>query len=176
MEQEMTRRIDLIIIHCADTPNGRTLYTGKAGDKNFVTPVQEIDGWHRARGFKRMPQWRAKQNQNLTSIGYHFVIYTRGAVATARHVDEIGAHVQGYNATSLGICLIGRDQFSIEQWNALKSLVEGLQKQYPQARVVGHYSLSKAKTCPNFDVAEWLQAGRLPLANRLYNPEPGAIA
>lgn len=172
----MARKIDTIVIHCSDSPNGRTLFTGKLGDSNLVTPVQEIDNWHRARDFKRLPEWRAKQNPNLSSIGYHFVIYTRGAVATGRHVDEVGAHAVGYNATSLGICLVGCDAFSIEQWNALKGLVEALKKQYPQARVVGHHALNKDKTCPNFDVAEWLQAGCFPLSNRLYNPEPGAIA
>lgn len=153
----MTRRIDLIIIHCADSPNGLSF------------TAQDIDNWHRERGWARMPQWRAKQNPNLTSIGYHFVIGAQGWLETGRHADEIGAHVQGYNANSLGICLIGRDQFSAEQWNALKSLVEKLQIQYPQARVVGHRSLATYKSCPNFDVQAWLQAGRLPLAKQIYN-------
>ncbi|WP_435626949.1 N-acetylmuramoyl-L-alanine amidase [Candidatus Ferrigenium straubiae] len=172
----MARNIDTIIIHCSDSPNGRTLFTGKPGEKGFTTPVQEIDNWHRERGFKRHPEWRARFNPELTSIGYHFVVYARGAVATGRHQGEVGAHCRGYNAASLGICMIGRDQFTIEQWNALKQLVEGLQKQYPQARVTAHRDLNKDKTCPNFDVAEWLKQGLLPLANRLYNPEPGAVA
>lgn len=171
----MARKIDTLVIHCSDSPNGRTLFTGVPGQRGFVTPVMEIDAWHRQRGFKRQPEWRAKQNPTLTSIGYHFVVYTRGAVATGRHVDEIGAHVQGYNASSIGICLVGRDQFSLEQWDALKQLVEGLKKQYPAARVVGHCQLNPAKTCPNFDVAEWLAQGCLPLANRLFNPE-GVVA
>jgi hypothetical protein len=172
----MARRIDTIVIHCSDSPNGRTLFTGKQGKPGFTTPVQEIDNWHRAHGFNRLPEWRRIQNPGLTSIGYHFVVYTRGVVATGRHIDEIGAHVAGYNAASIGICLIGRDAFSIEQWNALKALVEGLQAKYTGARVVGHRSLNTDKTCPNFDVAAWLKDGRLPLASRLYNPEPGAIA
>jgi hypothetical protein len=172
----MARKIDTIVIHCSDSPNGRTLFTGSLGKPGFVTPVQEIDSWHRQRGFKRQPEWRARQNSTLTSIGYHFVVYTRGVVATGRHIDEVGAHAVGYNATSLGICMVGRDQFSIEQWNALKSLVESLQAKYSGARVVAHHDLNKDKTCPNFDVAEWLRAGRLPLANRIYEPEPGAVA
>jgi hypothetical protein len=172
----MARKIDTIVIHCSDSPNGRTLFAGDPSKPGFITPVMEIDNWHRARDFKRLPEWRKKQNPNLTSIGYHFVVYTRGAVATGRHVDEVGAHAAGYNATSLGVCLVGRDQFTIEQWNALKQLVDGLQKQYPQARVIGHCALNQDKTCPNFDVAEWLKAGCLPLANRIYEPETGAVA
>jgi N-acetyl-anhydromuramyl-L-alanine amidase AmpD len=151
------RKIETIIIHCSDSPNGRTLFTGKLGDKNFTTPVQEIDRWHRERDFKRLPLWRAKQNPELSSIGYHFVIYTRGAVASGRHVDEIGAHCQGYNATSIGICLIGRDAFTSAQWLALAKLVESLKKSNPTARVVAHHDLNAAKTCPNFNVAAWLE-------------------
>lgn len=172
----MARKIDLIVIHCSDSPNGRTLFTGDPSKRGFVTPVMEIDRWHAQRGFKRQSEWRKRQNPSLAAIGYHFVIYTRGAVATGRHVDEIGAHAVGYNATSIGICLVGRDQFTTEQWSELKGLVEVLQAQYPNARVVGHRNLNSAKTCPNFDVSEWLKVGRLPLANRIYNPEPGAIA
>lgn len=156
----MTRKIGLIVIHCADSPNGHPF------------TAQDIDSWHRERGFERMPQWRARQNPNLTSIGYHFVIGAQGALETGRHSDEIGAHVQGHNANSLGICLIGRDQFSLEQWNQLGSLVEQLQIQYPQARVVGHRSLSLVKTCPNFDVQAWLQADLLPPVDQIY-PQGG---
>lgn len=170
------RKIERIVIHCSDSPNGRTLFTGKPSDRNYTTPVMEIDAWHKARGFKRLPNWRSRQNPGLSAIGYHFVIYTHGLVETGRHIDEVGAHVEGYNATSIGICLVGKDQFTIEQWNALKQLIERFQSVCPQAIVIGHGSLNKQKTCPNFDVAAWLKAGRLPLANHLYNPAPGALA
>lgn len=191
----MARKIDLIVIHCSDSPNGRTLFTGKLGDAHFVTPVQEIDRWHAARGFKRQTQWREKQNPQLTSIGYHFVIYARGVVATGRHVDEIGAHAQGYNSASLGICMIGCDKFTRTQWDALRDWLCGMAKElesqrpYPSApkrfnsptpsealaifarlgvRVVGHRELNPDKTCPNFNVADWLARGMRPLADQLY--------
>ncbi len=172
----MARKIDLIVIHCSDSPNGRTLFTGDPSKRGFVTPVMEIDRWHAQRGFKRQPEWRKRQNPSLAAIGYHFVIYTRGAVATGRHLDEVGAHAVGYNATSIGICLVGRDAFSVEQWHSLQQLIESLKKQHPQARVVAHHALNKDKTCPNFDVAAWLASGLVPLANRIYEPEPGASA
>lgn len=169
------RKVDRIVIHCSDTPNGRTLFTGKPSDRNYITPVMEIDSWHKARGFKRLPNWRSRLNPGLSSIGYHYVVYTRGFVETGRHVDEIGAHAEGYNSTSIGICLIGRDQFTPEQWNALDHLVDSLREIYPQAKVVGHCQLNAAKTCPNFDVVAWLDSG-LPAANKIFNPESGATA
>lgn len=173
----MARKIDTIIIHCSDSPNGRTLFSGKLGDKSFVTPVQEIDRWHAQRGFERRPEWRRLHNPSLSSIGYHFVIYTRGAVATGRHVDEVGAHCQGYNATSLGICLIGKDAFTASQWLALKQLVESLKKTYPAAHVIAHHDLNSSKTCPNFNVAAWLESGMNPIATQTWiDPAEGETA
>ncbi len=202
MMRGMARKIDLIIIHCSDSPNGRTLFTGKLGDKNFCTPVQEIDRWHAQRGFKRQPQWRAKQNPGLSSIGYHFVIYTRGAVATGRHMDEVGAHCQGYNAASLGICLVGCDKFTRAQWDSLRDLLCGLAKSLEQqkpnpprrfnnpspaealaifaqlgVRVVGHREINPDKTCPNFNVADWLESAmKTPAGQILIDPAEGETA
>jgi hypothetical protein len=155
--------------------------------------VQEIDRWHAQRGFKRQQQWRDKQNPELTSIGYHFVIYINGAVATGRHLDEVGAHVSGHNANSIGICMVGRDTFTGEQWGALRDhlcgLAKALEQQRPNppkrfsaptpaealaifaqlgVRVVGHRELNPDKTCPNFNVADWLERGMNPSAAQTY--------
>lgn len=164
----MARDIDLIVIHCSDSPNGRTLFTGKPGDKNFTTPVQEIDRWHQERGFARADWWRLRHNPQLTSIGYHYVIYTLGAIASGRHEGEIGAHVQGHNARSIGICLVGKDAFTQAQWIALTQLVEQLKKRYPTARVAAHHDLNPDKTCPNFDVAAWLSGGMKPVSGQTF--------
>jgi N-acetylmuramoyl-L-alanine amidase len=155
----MSRDIERIVVHCSDSPNGRP------------TTLMDIDAWHRDRGFKRMATWRSMHNAYLTSIGYHYVIYVGGKTFTGRHEDEIGAHVEGYNATSIGICLIGCDAFSAGQWKALKNLVEKLQAKHTAAIVLGHTNLNPAKTCPNFNVDQWMQAGRKPLADHLYTPE-----
>ncbi|CRL44642.1 N-acetylmuramoyl-L-alanine amidase [Sodalis glossinidius str. 'morsitans'] len=92
----MSRVIHRIIIHCAATPNGSVL--GRCGE----TAAPVIDRWHRARGFQR----DAPANDNgLTSIGYHGVIDADGQLLTGRGAEEVGAHVCGYNADSLGLCL-----------------------------------------------------------------------
>ncbi|MGL9773161.1 MAG: N-acetylmuramoyl-L-alanine amidase [Sodalis sp. (in: enterobacteria)] len=94
----MSRAIHRIIIHCAATPNGRVL--GRDGEN----AAQVIDCWHRARGF----HCAAPANDNgLTSIGYHGVIDVAGQWLTGRDVEEVGAHVRGHNAHSLGLCLVG---------------------------------------------------------------------
>lgn len=128
------RRITEIIIHCAATPEG----------KDFT--VQDIDRWHRQRGFK--------------SIGYHFVIYRDGTIHKGRPLDQIGAHCTGHNANSIGICYIGgcaadgktaKDTRTGAQREALKRLVAELREAYPQATIHGHREFAK-KACPSFDV------------------------
>lgn len=128
------RKITEIIIHCAATPEG----------KDFT--VQDIDRWHRQRGFK--------------SIGYHFVIYRDGTIHKGRPLDQIGAHCTGHNANSIGICYIGgcaadgktaKDTRTGAQREALKRLVSELRVAYPQATVHGHREYAQ-KACPSFDV------------------------
>lgn len=162
------RAVDLIVIHCSATPNGRPVTTA------------QIDAWHVARGFERQLAWRNRQNPELSAIGYHFVVYANGAIATGRHLDEVGAHVVGNNKSSLGVCLVGINKFSRAQWQSLAANIGGLLRMFPAAKVCGHRDLSPdrdndglvqpwewLKSCPGFDVRAW---GR-----RDYKPDPANI-
>ncbi|HHO59906.1 MAG TPA: N-acetylmuramoyl-L-alanine amidase [Thiotrichales bacterium] len=156
-----------IIIHCADTPNGRE------------TTAADIDLWHGQRKppFTRMQDacvgtgpWVGKGQHavDLKHIGYHFVIRINGAVEVGRRLSETGAHCRGYNQKSIGICLAGTDKFTLEQWQSLKALVTGLQIKLnslykAELDVKGHRQLNSAKTCPGFDVPAWLENNRQPL-------------
>jgi hypothetical protein len=144
-----------VIVHCADTPNGK------------VFTVEDIDGWHfNERRFKRSAAARAEGQPELKGIGYHYVIYVDGSVHQGRNENEVGAHCQGANTGSIGVCLIGKDKFTQEQWDTLKVLVET--KGLP---VFGHYQFDSAKaqgkTCPNFEVQTWVVDG--------HEPTPGHI-
>ncbi|SOD42312.1 N-acetylmuramoyl-L-alanine amidase [Nitrosovibrio sp. Nv4] len=151
-----SRLINLIVVHCAATPNGRR------------TTVEDVNSWHYQRGFRRSPAFRARQNHSLDAIGYHFLVYINGAIATGRHLDEIGAHAAGFNQKSVGVCMAGTDSFTLAQWDALRGNVQLLMDRYPQARVVGHRDLPKvAKSCPGFNVADWLRGDMAPLAGHV---------
>ncbi len=130
------RQIDRIIIHCADTPNGR--------ENNAA----DIDLWHRERGWD--------------CIGYHNVICIDGTVERGRPYFQKGAHARGYNGSSLGICLIGRDKFTQAQWDGLLALVKDLCTRYGIDKVQGHRDVDDHKTCPNFSVADWIEKGPNP--------------
>lgn len=145
------RKLDTIVIHCAATPNFQH-YT-----------VRDIDEWHKRRGFIRK---NPKGQPELKSIGYHFVIYIDGSVHKGRDISEIGAHAAGHNAGSVGICLIGTDDFTAAQWDALKDLVTKLRDQYGALAVIGHRDLlGVKKTCPGFNAHEWFVTNFIKGAN-----------
>lgn len=163
------RAINLIVIHCSASPNGR-----------WVTAA-DIDVWHQQRGFHRDIEARKRYNPSLAAIGYHFLIYTSGATVSGRSMEEIGAHVAGYNQKSIGICMIGTDRFTTEQWIGLSETITSLLKKFPDARVCGHRDLSPdkngngkiepfewLKTCPGFDVAPWFKGGMQPPAEQIF--------
>lgn len=81
--------------------------------------------------------------------------------------SQVGAHCQGDNATSLGICCVGagdalpvcEEYMTLTMWDSLLRLVGQLRAAYrvPIARVVGHRERpsgrAQGKTCPGFEVA-----------------------
>lgn len=166
----MARRdISLIVIHCAAVPNGRW------------TSTLDIDHWHRQAGFRRSADASARYNPQLAHIGYHWVIYINGGRATGRSVDEVGAHARGFNARSIGICLVGTDQFSQAQWEALADQVRhlcachGIPLQLASAAngwrgVCGHRDTGANRICPGFSVAEWIAGDLAPLAAHVLAP------
>jgi N-acetylmuramoyl-L-alanine amidase len=123
--------ISYLVVHCADTPNHRE------------HTAADIDRWHKERGW--------------SGIGYHYVIRRDGTLEHGRPTNQAGAHVRGYNSRSLGICLIGRDEYTDEQLTTLHSLLSTLRRNYPDAKICGHTDLDNSKTCPNFDVWQWFQ-------------------
>lgn len=131
------RNINKLIIHCSATPEGREV------------TIEEIDKWHKQRGFKK--------------IGYHYVIYLDGSIHKGREEDEVGAHCEGQNSNSIGICYIGgcdskmnpKDTRTNEQKESLILLVKNLLDKYELSPedVYGHYQFA-SKACPSFDVEE----------------------
>lgn len=119
------RKISRICVHCSDSPDTQDI------------GLKEITAWHVARGFK--------------TAGYHAIVRRSGAIEIGRPESEIGAHVQGHNADTLGVCVVGRKDFTPAQMIALITLVRSWMRKYgiPVERVLGHYELDKGKTCPN---------------------------
>jgi len=126
----ITKNIELLVVHCSDTPNHQNI--GAA----------DIHKMHIGFGWD--------------GIGYHKVINRSGIIQNGRPEYWIGAHVKGKNKVSLGVCMIGRDQFTDLQFSSLRSVLNTWLYLYPNAIVKGHSSsVATNKTCPNFDVNSW---------------------
>lgn len=170
------RVIDLVVVHCSATPSGARIGGGLGQRKRRCVDV--IDGWHAARGFQRDAAACARFNPELPHIGYHLVVDVDGMVYTGRALAEPGAHVAGHNARSIGICLVGGAEphalYSAAQWRSLNQLHQTLTPRWPMAAWVGHRDLlpedaqgRTAKTCPGFEVRQWLDGLCAPLAAHL---------
>jgi len=143
MNKRSLSDINKIIVHCSDSSFGN---------------ASLIRQWHKERGFD--------------DIGYHYVINNGyvskgiydpnidGVIEDGRPLDIIGAHCQGHNRDSIGICLIGVRTFTWEQFKSLKQLLDALITSYNlyTTDVYGHYDFSSNKTCPNFNVKSFMES------------------
>lgn len=145
------RIITLIIIHCSATPQGVSLSFEDCRRDHI-----------RHRGW--------------SDIGYHFYLTRDGEIHRGRPLDKIGAHCQGHNRHSIGICYEGgldvqgcpADTRTPEQCSALRLLVHQLLKRFRNnIRICGHRDLSPdrngdgvvepeewVKECPCFEVSK----------------------
>ena len=90
-------------------------------------------------------------------IGYHKIINRNGEIENGRPEYWVGAHIKGLNEESLGVCLIGKNNFTKKQFDSLKVVLSEWKKRFPKAYIDGHRNLTKTKkTCPNFEVRDWL--------------------
>lgn len=130
------RTFETIVLHCAATPPNM--------DVNAVW----IDKIHRARGWSQ--------------IGYHYVVTRSGEVERGRPVWMQGAHVKGYNASTIGICYAGgvdadgkpEDNITAAQVDAVRKLVTKLREVFGWMDLKGHRDLPNVrKACPSFDAA-----------------------
>ena len=122
--------IKLLVVHCSDSED----------DQNLT--AIDLHNMHLKFGWD--------------GIGYHKVINRSGKIENGRPEYWIGAHVQGKNNISLGVCLIGREKFTVKQYISLEKVLRKWKDLYPEAKIVGHRDTGNTKkTCPNFDVKTW---------------------
>ena len=131
-----SRKIKEIILHCTATPEGR----------DFT--VSDIRMWHLQRGF--------------SDIGYHYVIYRNGTICKGRNIDKVGAHCEGHNTYSIGICYVGgltpdgkkaKDTRTIQQKKSLVKLVKNLMEIHNlNINDIHCHNEYSSKDCPSFKI------------------------
>ena len=126
----LSKDIKFLVVHCSDTDYNMTAFDIHKMHLEF--------GWD--------------------GIGYHKIIQRSGKVENGRPEYWIGAHVKGINNISLGVCLIGKNKFTNNQFNSLEKVLKKWKRTYPRAEILGHCNTKNTnKTCPNFDVLSWAQ-------------------
>lgn len=136
-----------IILHCSATKNG------------VRYPASKIKEDHLARGF--------------SDIGYHLVIQPDGECENGRPLNQVGAHCEGHNTGSIGICLIGTDKFTQKQFDVLRYKIDSILLTYSVKahEIWCHYQFDSAikqgKVCPSIPInvilAWYYQVSREPV-------------
>lgn len=150
-------RLDYLIIHCSDTPEG----------KEFTK--DDIIRWHTSPVHLKGRGWNRP--------GYSDLVYLDGKLVnlipynTDDFVDlwEISNGVEGLNGRSRHICYIGGadkedpkkkvDTRTDAQKHTLEIYVKYTILRHPHIQVLGHSQApnAKGKACPSFDVPAWLR-------------------
>lgn len=103
----------------------------------LICTIFDIHRWHKENGW--------------AGVGYHFFVRKNGEIHRGRPINTVGAHAQGYNSNSIGICFEGnfeKEKMTKAQEEAGKWLVAYVKQLYPTInRVVGHRDLM-ATACP----------------------------
>lgn len=124
------REINKIIIHCSGTDS--PLYDHDSIKKDHI------------------------ENRMFNDIGYHFTVDQKGNIRFGRNIEIAGAHTEGQNSNSIGICFLGEKNFTSIQFTSGKELVKLIKRAYGNIPVYPHCMFNSHKTCPNFDIKEIL--------------------
>lgn len=131
------RKIDKVIVHHSASP--------------VSTTVEQIDEWHKARGW--------------SGIGYHWVLLEDGTWAKGRNENKTGAHCNGYNKGSIGICVTGNFEYyhcGAVRFGQLLDLIGNILHRYDLkwSDVYVHQDFSPTACCGGFLIEQVRQACR----------------
>lgn len=160
----MAKHLDLLVIHCTDTPAGREV------------TADDIIHWHTD---------APPKGRGWNQVGYSDMIHLSGKVENLVGYDEdddvdlweITNGAAGFNAISRHVVYVGGasknlaplDTRTPEQKEAILRYVLDTIQRHPDIKVAGHTDLNPAKACPSFNVSRFLRANGV-LPKNLYKP------
>lgn len=125
----------------------------------WANPLQKRQGTkylilHHAAASKASPedihQWHLEKG--WSGIGYHWVIRKDGNIYQGRPIDVLGAHCEGWNSFSLGICFEGNyemEQPTPEQIQSGIDLIRYVRRTYKNITILRHKDANPGTTtCP----------------------------
>jgi len=151
-------RLDRLVIHCTDTPEGREVSAAdirrwhtspvSAGGRGWkqvgYTDMLHLDGrWERL----------VSNNDDDTVDPWEITNGAKGFNTTSRHVVYVG----GQDRTTGN----PKDTRTPAQRKAMTGYVRKFKKEHPRADICGHCDLDRGKACPSFNVKQWIKKARL---------------
>jgi hypothetical protein len=193
-------KLKYIIIHCSDTPphmnvtkelieqwhmmplikaNGEAVYKGKTYKDKMSLPDERINGL----------SIKSMTGRGWDRVGYQWLIKRSGTIDILKKVDNDNVverdertwGVAGMNDCSFHICLAGgqdefrkqsfgfKKTFTLEQELTLYHHLQDCIELWGDVQIAGHNDFA-TKSCPNFNVKEWLLENHLQTKN-IYNDE-----
>lgn len=133
------REIKYIVLHCTGAPANQSTAEIKAYWKR-------VNGWN--------------------DPGYHYLVNKDGSFDQLQPIEKPSNGVKGYNANSIHICYKGGangiDTRTQEQKKSMEMLVRQMKAKFPKAEIKGHRDFPNVqKSCPSFEVSEWLKEIKL---------------
>jgi hypothetical protein len=133
------RSIKFVVIHTQGTPGG-----------------DHESSWASVRAFHMAAP---PKGNGWRDGGYNFFVRKSGLVEIGRPLEQIPAHVAGFNADTIGVCFAGNgdiSDFSLAQYDAGIPLLRALGEQFDLDwwRIIGHREAPAhgapptGKTCP----------------------------
>ena len=100
--------------------------------------------------------------QSYGQASYHYYVRRNGNVVPILPESVQGVHAVGYNHCSIAVCYEGgldengkaADTRTELQKASLYELLKQLRRDYPQARIIGHYELGAKKDCPCYPASK----------------------
>ena len=129
------RDIEMIIVHASDSDNPKH------------DSINVVRDWH-------------VTERKFTDVGYHWFIRSTGELQAGRPEHIAGAHCEGHNKASIGICLHGKGEPTQAQKHTLETLLIEKCSQYDleKSDIYPHNHFNKGKTCPNWPLEKWLDS------------------
>ena len=101
-----------------------------------------------------------RDDRGWADVGYHFMVDKEGFIYEGRDLSARGAHTQGYNTGSAGLCLLGdfrAESPSAAQWQAVTALTQWLAYRLRLTHLAGHRQFNDWTVCPGVHVINRLE-------------------
>jgi N-acetylmuramoyl-L-alanine amidase len=155
----MSKKLQLLVIHCTATPEGRPI-TAATIRRWHTAPKPQGNGWKQV-GYSEMIhldgtiETLVKYNDNDVVDSWEITNGATGINSIARHIVYVG----GTDANGKA-----KDTRTPAQLKALEMYVKAHTTLQPQWKIAGHYHFA-AKACPSFNVEKWLESIGIPEKN-----------